>query len=135
PVLESLKEQARAAGVPTRLVLGGLRRERAALDPAARVRILGHWQAVNAATGQLFNFNDGLPEGFVYDTEPACRALVAVRALHEDSVWPLLELIQQAFYEEGRDVTQAALLAELAERAGIPRIEFAEAFDGPAMRA
>lgn len=129
PVVQALAEQAAAAGVPLQLVLGGLRRERAALDPAARVRILSHWQAVNASTGQLFNFNDALPEGFVYDTEPACRALVTARGLDEQSVWPLLELIQEAFYAEGRDVTRAQVLVELAERAGIPRIEFAAAFD------
>ncbi|WJN61241.1 Thioredoxin [Pseudomonas sp. SO81] len=129
PVVQALAEQAAAHGVPLQLVLGGLRRERAALDPAMRVRILSHWQAVNASTGQLFNFNDALPEGFVYDTEPACRALVTARGLDEQSVWPLLELIQEAFYAEGRDVTRAQVLVELAERAGIPRIEFAAAFD------
>nr|WP_137972233.1 DsbA family protein [Pseudomonas sp. F(2018)] len=129
PVVQALAAQAGAAGVPLQLVLGGLRRERAALDPAMRVRILSHWQAVNASTGQLFNFNDALPEGFVYDTEPACRALVTARGLDEQSVWPLLELIQEAFYAEGRDVTRAQVLVELAERAGIPRIEFAAAFD------
>ncbi|MEO4046338.1 DsbA family protein [Pseudomonas sp. CAU 1711] len=135
PVAGALAEQAAAAGVPLHLVAGGLRRERAALDPAARVRILGHWQAVNAATGQLFDFHNALPEGFVYDTEPACRALVTARQLDEQSAWPLAGLIQQAFYAEGRDVTRAQVLVELAERAGIPRIEFAAAFDSPAMQA
>jgi len=135
PVAEALAEQAAAAGVPLQLVLGGLRRQQAALEPAVRVRILSHWQAVNAATGQLFNFHDALPEGFDYDTEPACRALVTARQLDEQSVWPLLELIQEAFYAEGRDVTRAQVLVELAERAGIPRIEFAAAFDSQAMQA
>jgi putative protein-disulfide isomerase len=129
PVLESLAEQAAVAGVPVHLVVGGLRRDRVAIDAVARVRYLGYWQAVNASTGQLFNFDQGLPEGMVYDTEPACRALVTARNLAAESVWPLLKLIQQAFYGEGRDVTQASVLVELAERAGIPRIEFAEAFD------
>ena len=103
PVLAALAKQAAAAGVPMQLVLGGLRKEQAALDPAGRVRILAHWQAVNASTGQLFNFNEGLPEGLVYHTEPACRALVTARQLDSERVWPLLELIQQAFYCEGRD--------------------------------
>lgn len=135
PVVQALAEQAAAADVPLQLVVGGLRRERAALDPSARVRILSHWQAVNAGTGQLFNFQDALPEGFVYDTEPACRALVTARQLDEQSVWLLLQLIQEAFYAEGRDVTRAQVLVELAERAGIPRIEFAAAFDSQDMQA
>ncbi|MCE5363639.1 DsbA family protein [Pseudomonas anguilliseptica] len=134
PVLESLAEQAAAAGVALELVLGGLRRDSVAIDGAARVRYLGYWQAVNASTGQLFNFNAGLPEGLVYDTEPACRALVTARNLAPELVWPLAQLIQRAFYTEGVDVTRASVLVELAERAGIPRIEFAEAFDSAAQR-
>ncbi|MBF2973280.1 DsbA family protein, partial [Pseudomonas aeruginosa] len=43
--------------------------------------------------------------------------------------WPLVRAIQRAFYAEGRDVTQAAVLADLAEAVGIPRIEFAAVFD------
>ncbi|MDP3846063.1 MAG: DsbA family protein [Pseudomonas sp.] len=135
PVLAALAEQAAAAGVPMQLVVGGLRKEQAALEPAGRVRILAHWQAVNASTGQMFNFNEGLPEGLVYHTEPACRALVTARQLDAMRVWPLLELIQQAFYCEGRDVTQAGVLRELAAAAGLPRSEFAEAFDSPQMQA
>ena len=135
PVLAALAAQAQAAGVPMDLVVGGLRQEQAALEPVGRVRILAHWQAVNASTGQLFNFNDGLPEGLVYHTEPACRALVTARQLDATKVWPLLELIQQAFYCEGRDVTRAGVLRELAEAAGLPRGEFAEAFDSPQAQA
>src|SRR3989338_4993317 len=128
PVLEALAGQAPAARVLLHLVVGGLRRERAALDPAGRVRILAYWQAVNASTGQLFNFTEGLPEGLVYDTEQACRALVPARSLDPQSVWPLARLIQQAFYTEGLDVTQAPVLVRLAEQAGIPRIRIPAAF-------
>jgi putative protein-disulfide isomerase len=134
PVLEALTEQAAAAGVGLQLVLGGLRRDSVAVDAAARVRYLGYWQAVNASTGQMFNFEDGLPEGLVYDTEPACRAVVTARSLAPELVWPLTKLIQRAFYTEGVDVTRASVLVDLAERAGIPRIVFAEAFDSAAQR-
>nr|WP_017677511.1 DsbA family protein [Pseudomonas chengduensis] len=133
PVVEALAEQAAAASVPLQIVVGGLRRDQVAVDAAARVRYLGYWQAVNASTGQLFDFERGLPEGLVYDTEPACRALVTARQLDAASAWTLLKLIQQAFYTEGADVTQASVLVQLAEQAGIPRIEFAEAFDSQAM--
>lgn len=134
PVVEALAEQAAAAGVPLQIVVGGLRRDQVAIDAAARVRYLGYWQAVNASTGQLFDFERGLPEGLVYDTEPACRALVTARQLDAASAWTLLKLVQQAFYTEGADVTQASVLVQLAEQAGIPRIEFAEAFDSQAMQ-
>lgn len=134
PVVEALAEQAAVDGVPLQIVTGGLRRDQLAINAAARVRYLGYWQAVNASTGQLFDFERGLPEGLVYDTEPACRALVTARQLDAASAWTLLKLIQQAFYTEGADVTQASVLVQLAEQAGIPRIEFAEAFDSQAMQ-
>ena len=130
PVAEALVEQAQAAGVELHLVVGGLRTgSGAAMDPAKRRYILEHWQAVTEATGQPFTFEGALPEGFVYDTEPACRAIVAARSLAPDCAWRLVQLIQQAFYVQGRDVTQASVLVELAETAGLPRIEFAAVFD------
>ncbi len=130
PVAEALVEQAQAAGVELHLVMGGLRSgSGSALEPTTRRYILKHWQAVNEATGQPFKFDGALPEGFVYDTEPACRALVTARGLAPDCAWALLKLIQQAFYAHGRDVTRASVLVELAEQAGLPRIEFAAAFD------
>ncbi|WP_339488704.1 DsbA family protein [Pseudomonas sp. EL_65y_Pfl2_R95] len=136
PVFQSLAEQAQAQGVELHLIAGGLRTgSGAALDTTTRNYILEHWQAVAQATGQPFKFDGALPDGFVYDTEPACRALVTARSLDPQSAWPLVKLIQQAFYAEGRDVTQASVLVELAEKVGLPRIVFAEAFDSAEQHA
>lgn len=136
PIAQALVEQAQAAGVELHLVVGGLRTgSGSALEPATRRYILEHWQAVTEATGQPFNFEGALPDGFIYDTEPACRAIVAVRSLAPDCAWKLVKLIQQAFYVQGRDVTQASVLVELAEIAGVPRIEFAAAFDSAEQHA
>jgi putative protein-disulfide isomerase len=136
PVAEALVEQAGAAGVPLHLVVGGLRTgSGASLEPSTRRYILKHWQAVQETTGQVFRFEGALPDGFVYDTAPACRAIVAARSLAPDVAWRLVKEIQQAFYLQGRDVTHGSVLAELAEKAGLPRIEFAEAFDSDEQHA
>ena len=88
PVAEALVEQAQAAGVELHLVVGGLRTgSGAALDPSTRRYILEHWQAVTDATGQTFTHEGALPDGFVYDTEPACRAIVTARRLAPDCAW------------------------------------------------
>ncbi|WP_426140872.1 DsbA family protein [Pseudomonas sp. DWP3-1-2] len=135
-VAQALVEQAQAGGMTLQLVVGGLRTgSGSALEPSTRRYILEHWEAVAQTTGQSFRFQDALPGGFVYDTEPACRAVVAARSLDPESAWRLVKLIQQAFYLEGRDVTRPAVLTELAEQAGLPRIEFAEAFDSVEQRA
>lgn len=128
PVAAALITQAQQAGVPTHLVPGGLRTGGSALDTSTRKYILEHWQAVADATGQPFLFEGAMPDGFVYDTEPACRALVTARELEAERVWPLLASIQQAFYQQGVDVTTAPQLVELAEQAGFDRAVFAEAF-------
>lgn len=125
PVAAALIAQARDAGVPTRLVPGGLRTGGSALDSSTRKYILEHWQAVADATGQPFRFEGAMPDGFVYDTEPACRALVTARELDAERVWPLLALIQRSFYEQGVDVTIAPHLVDLAEQAGFDRTVFA----------
>ncbi|BBH47504.1 DsbA family protein [Pseudomonas sp. KU43P] len=135
PVAAALIAQAREAGVQTRLVLGGLRTGGSALDASTRRYILEHWQAVAEATGQPFRFEGAMPDGFVYDTEPACRALVTARELDAERVWSLLALIQASFYEQGLDVTTAPQLVELAEQAGFDRVAFAEVFTRADMRA
>ncbi len=135
PVAAALIARAREAGIETRLVVGGLRTGSSALDASTRRYILEHWQAVNQATGQPFQIDGAMPDGFVYDTEPACRALVTARSLDGDKVWALLALIQQAFYERGEDVTLAPTLVTLAELAGFDRAAFAAAFASAEQRA
>lgn len=135
PVAQALIEQAAQAGVDTCLVVGGLRRGSSALDASTRRYILDHWQAVSEATGQPFAFEGALPDGFVYDTEPACRALVAARELDASRLWPLLVLIQKAFYQAGTDITRAPQLVALAEQAGFDRERFRIAFDQADTRA
>jgi putative protein-disulfide isomerase len=104
PVAEALIAQAAEAGVSTRLVPGGLRSGGSALDASTRKYILEHWQAVHEASGQPFRFDGAMPDGFVYDTEPACRALVTARELDEARTWRLLKRIQASFYGFEREV-------------------------------
>ena len=135
PVMTALAGQAAERGVSLELRVGGLRRECVVMDQAGRQRTLSYWQAVHSATGQPFNLAQGLPEALVYDTEPACRALVAARGLDEARVWSLSLQIQQAFYQHGQDVTQPSVLVDLAEAAGLSRSEFAERYDDSATKA
>jgi putative protein-disulfide isomerase len=105
------------------------------MSAAGREEILRHWEQVHARTGQPFRFENALPEGFVYDTEPACRAVVTVGGIDPVRIFPLFKAIQHAFYAEGRDVTQAGVLADLAAGLGIDREAFLLAFDSDAARA
>jgi putative protein-disulfide isomerase len=134
PVIETLRDEYRDR-MKIALVLGGLRHETAPMTAAGRAEILHHWRGVHARTGQPFRFDNALPEGFVYDTEPACRAVVTVGGLDPALIFPLFKAIQRAFYAEGRDVTQPGVLAGLAAELGVDKAAFLQAFDSTAARA
>ncbi len=130
PVMQQVLKQAQEAGVKVTLRVGGLRTgQQALLDESKRAYILQHWQAVAEATGQPFNFSAALPSGFLYNTEPACRALVVARELNEAGLFGFLNSLQQAFYQDAQDITQPRVLRDLAVQAGYDSLAFSSAFD------
>lgn len=133
PVVEALRAEYRPR-LKIALVLGGLRMDTAPQSPAQRQEILHHWHQVHARTGQAFRFEDAMPEGFVYNTEPASRAVLAAASLDAERTFPMFQAIQSAFYAEGRDVTRAETLAEVAAGIGLDRAAFLQAFDAEATR-
>jgi putative protein-disulfide isomerase len=121
--------------MPLQLVMGGLRAgHTAAMRAQDKDYIRDAWTRVGAATGQPFDFSFLEREGFVYDTEPACRAVVTARRLLPRLALPFMARISQAFYAENRDVTSAEEIAGVAEEAGFDRSVFSEAFLGPDAR-
>lgn len=130
PVMQQVLKQAQAAGVKLSLRVGGLRTgQQAILDQSKRDYILQHWRTVAETTGQPFDFEHALPAGFVYNTEPACRALVVARELDEARLLPFLNRLQQAFYQGAQDITQPCVLRELAQQAGYDNDAFCLALD------
>ena len=135
PVMEAVRE-AYHGRLKIALVLGGLRPGTATpMTAAARDEILHHWHQVHARSGQPFQFDGALPDGFIYDTEPASRAVVTAGGIDPSQIFAMFKAIQTAFYAEGRDVTQTAVLAELATGLGIDTAAFLNAFDSDAARA
>jgi putative protein-disulfide isomerase len=94
------------------LVLGGLRgKGEMVWNEEAKNYLRTHWQQVSQRTGQLFDETILDKEQFVYDTHPACRAVVAVRELMgRDAAFVYLHKIQEAFYTQGIDITNVRLL-------------------------
>ena len=119
PVIARILAEARDRApfrAPVRLVAGGLRvGTTEAMDARAKAMVRSHWEHVQAATGQPFDFAFFDRHGFVYDTGPACRAAVAMRNLAPDHTFAYLEALQRGFYAEGRDVTEPSVLAAIAE--------------------
>ncbi len=112
------------------LNLGGLRPgTTSVITEKERAEILHHWQEVHKLSGQEFNFDNALPDGFIYDTEPASRALVAFGKFDSDNTLAYFHDIQHAFYVEHRDVTQQHILSDLVSKYNIDQTEFLTLFE------
>lgn len=134
PVIGAIK-QTYGERLKIALMLGGLRPGTTdPMKPDARAEILRHWREVQRRTDQAFAFEDALPEGFVYDTEPASRAVVAVAEIHPASIFPYFHSVQEAFYAHGQDVTRAETLAALAEHQRMDKSRFLERFHSEEIR-
>ncbi len=135
---ELLAQPGAAAPLQLAVVMGGLRPFTTELLTSERAKeIAGHWHHVAQASGQMFaqapHTALNIP-GFIYDTEPASRAIVAMRMHWPKLVWRYLKAVQHAFYAEANNVTQADVLADLAEALGVARADFARAFASQEMR-
>jgi len=108
-----------------RPVMGGLRPGTSDPMPEkARRGLVHHWEEIGAMTGQPFDAALAERDGFVYDTDPAARAVVLARRTSLDAGLDYLEAAHRAFYAEGRDVTTVETLADIAAEQGFDRAAF-----------
>ena len=99
------------------LVVGGLRTKGdMGWDEATKAKLRLTWLQVANTTGQHFTDNLFNLDNFVYDTYPACKAVVTVRELWgEDAAFDYLTKIQEAFYVDGKDTTDTKILTSLID--------------------
>ena len=118
PQLDRLLEE--LPGMSFRILAGGLRAGPAAQQLSDEfVEFLAvEWSQVNAHTRQPFDFGILQREDWVYDTEPACRAVTVMGEIDESLAWPLFKRIQHAFYAEGVVVTDPEVYPGLVSDVG-----------------
>jgi putative protein-disulfide isomerase len=111
---------ARHPGMQVDLVTGGLRAHNTnVMDAAMKDTLRGHWEHVSHASGQPFSQALFERDDFVYNTEPACRAVVVARNQSPELTLRMMRAIQTAVYRDGRDVTQGDVLANIAAETGL----------------
>lgn len=129
PAVQRLRSEL-AETLPLRLIMGGLQPGNTeTMTPRAKEEVRDHWEHVRDASGQPFDFAFFERDGFVYDTEPACRAVVTVRRLDGAKALAMLDATHHAFYAENRDVTDKAELTAIAETLGVDAAAFSNAFE------
>lgn len=125
PVIDQIRAEY-GASYDIRLVMGGLRPGKLAetMTPARARIIRHHWRDVAKMTSQAFDeffFERG---NFVYDTEPAAKAVVVMEQLAPQHAYAYYHEIQQAFYAHNHDITSPDVLAALAAPYGVSAADF-----------
>lgn len=135
PVLEEiLTRKGQHAGL--KIIVGGLRPGTTSpMDESSKSTIRSHWEHVNKASGQPFDYAFFDRDGFVYDTEPAARAVVVVRNMTPEKEFSFFKALQEAFYSRNEDITRTATYGPLLRSAGIDETEFYERFNTDEMRS
>ena len=117
--------------LPITVVLGGLRAGNTIpMDQAMKDDIQSHWRHVSERTGQPFDHSFFDRDGFVYDTGPACRAVVAARRAQPGCELAFLKTLHEAFYKEAIDLTDGSKLMQIARDFGFAGEQFSQAFAG-----
>ncbi len=122
--LDSLSER-----VDFKLVMGGLRPYNTETMADLGDFLKGHWEEVGQRSGQPFSYDILKDTSFVYDTEPACRAVVLMRKLQPESEFEFFKKIQQSFYKKNKNTNQTATYSELAATYGLDKDDFAQQFE------
>ncbi len=128
PVLDQIKATY-GDDLKVALMMGGLRPGTSEpMTPEMREEILHHWHEVNKRTGQNFTFENAMPDGFVYDTEPPSRAVIAVSEIKPEFTLPYFKKVQEAFYVDQKNVPDKKVLMELASSFSIDSQQFLKYF-------
>ena len=120
--------------VELQLIMGGLRPNGQETMASLKDFLKEHWEHVHAASGQPFKYDILDQSDFIYDTEPACRAVVTMRKFNSQQTFEFFKDVQIAFYAENKNTTRSELYHKLAEKYGIDGIAFLESFQSEAMR-
>jgi putative protein-disulfide isomerase len=129
PVMDKIR-QAHGAHFDIRLVMGGLRPGKLAepMTPARARVIRHHWREVAKMTGQPFEDDIFKRDDFVYDTEPAAKAVIVMERLAPAAAYEYYHEIQRGFYAHSQDITSPEILANFARRFDVSATDFATAF-------
>ena len=132
PVLEHLSEHYE---IPVRVVCGGLRPGPSA-EPIENIRdsLAHHWHQVAERSGQPFDHAALERDGWIYDTELPCTAVVVMRRMSEPETLEFFVRLQRAFYAEKIDVTDPEAYPQLLEGFSVDTSEFMELLTSEEMK-
>jgi len=94
-----------------------------------KVNLAGSWHRVQEEAFLPFDYRFFTQRSFIYNTEPACRALLCVRLLRPVLALEVLRAFHSAFYADGLDLKDTAVLVHLVGLFGIKENLFLTLFE------
>jgi len=135
PALKQLKDHYQKEQIPFQIVVGGLRPGGG--DPwndQMKDFLRHHWDEVLARSGQPFGYDLLKLEHFNYDTEPACRAVVAARSWLKERELNFFEAIQRKFYVDSKDPGQVQFYESICDQFQIEFSSFQKRFENKVIK-
>lgn len=117
-----------------KLVLGGLRPGGTETNEDLGEFLAHHWKDVEKRTSQPFNYEILKDSNLVYDTEPACRAVVTARNLKPEIELDFFKAVQSSFYVDAKDIRDTETYVTLAEQFKIDKEVFRKEFESEEMK-
>ena len=116
------------------VVMGGLRPYNTQTMADLKDFLSDHWKHVYEASGQPFQYGI-LDTKLLYDTEPACRAVMIARELQASTVMTYFHNVQTAFYAENKNPHLTDTYADIAVSMGLNRETFVNKFESKEYKA
>lgn len=112
-----------------RLINGGLRpfNTEKAIEMADFLK--SHWVEIEHRTGQKFAYDILTDPTFIYDTEPAARAVVTVRKMNSSLEFDFFKAIQTAFYLHNKNTNLIETYLEIAKDFSLDLEQFKRIFE------
>lgn len=93
-----------------------------------------HWKEVSRKSGQKFNYEILKNTDFIYDTEPASRAVVVCRNLKPEKEFEFFKATQDLFYFQNKETNKAESYKTLVEDFGIDYSTFENQFNSAELK-
>ncbi|MCC9137833.1 DsbA family protein [Pontibacter silvestris] len=87
------------------------------------------WHRVQERANVPFDYRFFIKKNFVFNTEPVCRALLCVKLLRPVLTLEVLRALHSAFFADGVDVTDSAVLVRVVGLFGISENLFLTLFE------
>jgi putative protein-disulfide isomerase len=114
--------------IPFEMVMGGLRPDGTESVSSLKDFLKEHWEEIHQRTGLPFKY-DILDEEMLYNTEPACRAVVVFSQMWPDKTMDFFKAVQQSFYRDNLSPLVLETYLGLLDEFGLDKREFKKKFE------